>query len=351
MRSRGSSIAGNPVLIGAATVLVVIVAMFLSYNANAGLPFVPTYQLKVEAPSAAALVKGNEVRIGGARVGAVDTITTRRREDGSSVAVIGMKLERAVDPLPKDSTIIIRPKSALGLKYVEITRGTSDEGYADGDTIPVSASKPTEVEFDEFVNMFDDDTRAAAQENLRGLRRRLRRPWLEPQHRPRRPARAAARHPARRPQPVGPGHRPQDLLQRARRRRAHRRPGRRDAGRPVREPRRHLHRPQRGGAAVHPGLDHRGAPRARRRHPLVPDPAAVPAQHRGPVRRSAPGRARAAHRRARPRVGVHRRHAHADPHARLQPPARLAAGGAAAVRQRPGGAARHQADWRRRSRR
>ena len=169
MRSRGSSVAGNPVLIGAATVLVVIVALFLSYNANAGLPFVPTYQLKVEAPSAAALVKGNEVRIGGARVGAVDTITTRRLEDGSSVAVIGMKLERAVDPLPKDSTIIIRPKSALGLKYVEITRGSSDEGYQDGDTIPVSASKPTEVEFDEFVNMFDDDTRAAAQENLRGF--------------------------------------------------------------------------------------------------------------------------------------------------------------------------------------
>ena len=34
MRSRGSGIAGNPVLIGAATVLVVLVAVFLSYNAN-----------------------------------------------------------------------------------------------------------------------------------------------------------------------------------------------------------------------------------------------------------------------------------------------------------------------------
>jgi virulence factor Mce-like protein len=169
MRGRGSSIAGNPVLIGAATVLVVIVAMFLSYNANAGLPFVPSYLLKVEAPSAAALVRGNEVRNGGARVGAVDSITTKRREDGTSVAVIGMKLERTVDPLPKDSTIIIRPKSALGLKYVEITRGTSDEGYEDGDTIPVSASKPTEVEFDEFVNMFDDATRPAMQENLKGF--------------------------------------------------------------------------------------------------------------------------------------------------------------------------------------
>jgi virulence factor Mce-like protein len=169
MRGRGSSIAGNPVLIGAATVLVIIVAMFLSYNANAGLPFVPSYQLKLEAPSAAALVKGNEVRIGGARVGAVDSITTKRRDDGTSVAVIGMKLERAVSPLPKDSTVIIRPKSALGLKYVEITRGTSDDGYEDGDTIPTSASKPTEVEFDEFVNMFDDATRPAMQENLRGF--------------------------------------------------------------------------------------------------------------------------------------------------------------------------------------
>jgi virulence factor Mce-like protein len=169
MRGRGSSIAGNPVLIGAATVLVVLVAIFLSYNANAGLPFVPTYQLKLEAPSAAALVKGNEVRIGGTRVGAVDSITTKRHEDGTSVAVIGLQLERAVSPLPKDSTIIIRPKSALGLKYVEITRGTSDDGYADGDTIPASASRPTEVEFDEFVNMFDDATRPAIQENLRGF--------------------------------------------------------------------------------------------------------------------------------------------------------------------------------------
>ena len=46
MRKRtGSSIAANPVLIGAATTLVVIVGVFLAYNANNGLPFVPTYDL------------------------------------------------------------------------------------------------------------------------------------------------------------------------------------------------------------------------------------------------------------------------------------------------------------------
>ena len=142
MGGRGSGIAGNPVLIGAATVLVVLVAVFLSYNANQGLPFVPTYQLEAETPSAANLVRGNEVRIGGTRVGSVDEIGVERRDDGTSIAVLGLKLERSVDPLPKDSTVLIRPRSALGLKYVELTRGTSDEGFDDGDTIPLAQATP-----------------------------------------------------------------------------------------------------------------------------------------------------------------------------------------------------------------
>jgi virulence factor Mce-like protein len=169
MRGRGSGIAGNPVLIGAATVLVVIVAVFLSYNANQGLPFVPTYALKAQTPSAANLVRGNDVRIGGTRVGSVDKIEVERQKDGTSIAVLGLKLERSVSPLPKDTTVLIRPRSALGLKYVELTRGTSDEGFEDGDTIPLASATPAPVEFDEFVNMFDDETRQASQTNLRGF--------------------------------------------------------------------------------------------------------------------------------------------------------------------------------------
>jgi virulence factor Mce-like protein len=161
------NIAGNPVLIGAATVLVILVAVFLSYNANQGLPFVPSYKLTAETPSAANLVRGNEVRIGGTRVGTVDSIGVERRDDGASIALLGLKLERSVDPLPVDSTLLIRPRSALGLKYVEIMRGTSDEGFADGDTIPLANATPDPVEFDEFTNMFDEETRAASQTNLK----------------------------------------------------------------------------------------------------------------------------------------------------------------------------------------
>ena len=76
MRRRGGiqGVASSPVLVGAVTVLVVIVAVFLAYNANNGLPFVSTYNLKAEVPNADALVKGNEVRIGGVRVGIVKSV-------------------------------------------------------------------------------------------------------------------------------------------------------------------------------------------------------------------------------------------------------------------------------------
>jgi ABC-type transporter Mla subunit MlaD len=169
MRGRGSSVAGNPVLIGAATVLVVMVAVFLAYNANSGLPFVPTYQLKVDVPSGANLVAGNDVRIGGARVGAVSDIGVKTLESGRTIAVLTLKLDKAVQPLPKDSTIIVRPKSLLGLKYVEITRGRSAQGYPDGATVPLSASRPPQVEFDELIDTFDAPTRDAIATNTVGF--------------------------------------------------------------------------------------------------------------------------------------------------------------------------------------
>ncbi|HWH92597.1 MAG TPA: MlaD family protein [Baekduia sp.] len=169
MRPGSQSIAANPVLIGAATTLVVLVAVFLSYNANNGLPFVPTYSLNADVPSAANLVPGNEVRIGGTRVGVVDEISPKRLADGKVIAQLHLKLETTAKPLPKDSTILIRSKSALGLKYVEISKGTSTDGYPEGATIPIKAATPAPVEFDEFLSTFDDKTRSAAQQQLLGF--------------------------------------------------------------------------------------------------------------------------------------------------------------------------------------
>lgn len=166
-RRSQASIAANPVLIGAATTLVIVVAVFLAYNANSGLPFVPTYSLKAEVPSAAQLVKGNEVRLGGVRVGVVDEITPKQLPNGRVVAQLGLKLETTVKPLPVDSTLLIRPRSALGLKYVELTKGTQAKGYADGASISLGHATPQPVEFDEVLSTFDAKTRVAARANLK----------------------------------------------------------------------------------------------------------------------------------------------------------------------------------------
>ncbi len=59
----------NPILIGTITILVTIVAVYLSYIAENGLPFVPTYNIKVDVANVSELVKNADVRFGGARVG------------------------------------------------------------------------------------------------------------------------------------------------------------------------------------------------------------------------------------------------------------------------------------------
>ena len=165
-RRAGASIAANPVLIGAAATLVVIVAVFLAYNANSGLPFVPTYELKADVPSAANLVKGNDVRIGGPRVGSVTAIAPQQHRNGAVTAQLGLKLQTSVKPLPVDSTVLIRPRSALGLKYVQITRGRSEQGFGDGATIPLRNARPEPVEIDQVLNTFDERTRAGSRSNL-----------------------------------------------------------------------------------------------------------------------------------------------------------------------------------------
>lgn len=77
-----SRITASPTLIGSITTLIVIVTVYLAYNANQGLPFVPVYRVSVDVPNAARVTAGNEIRIGGSRVGVVESL--RVVEDESS---------------------------------------------------------------------------------------------------------------------------------------------------------------------------------------------------------------------------------------------------------------------------
>lgn len=170
MSRRGpGGVAASPVLVGAVTLLVTIVAVFLSYNANSGLPFVPTYDLQAELPNAANLVEGNEVRIGGSRVGVVETIDPVPNADGTPTARLSMKLDVDLEPLPADSTFLVRSRSALGLKYVQLTPGTASGGYEAGSRVPLSQAQPRPVEIDDVLNTFDEPVRIGSQRSLNGF--------------------------------------------------------------------------------------------------------------------------------------------------------------------------------------
>ena len=100
MRRRGTTaIVASPVLVGAVTVLIAIIAVFIAYSANKGLPFVPTYDVKAQLPSGAKLVAGNEVRVGGFRVGVVDDIhgaTVEVKGEPTAIAEVDLKLDKTV---------------------------------------------------------------------------------------------------------------------------------------------------------------------------------------------------------------------------------------------------------------
>lgn len=163
MRSERGGLLESPVLIGAVTVLVVIVAVALSYNANNGLPFVPSYAVKADLPDAASLMKGNEVRVGGKRVGTVQKIDAMRRPDGTTFARVEMKLDKVMEELPADSTLTVRPRSVLGLRYIELQPGRSRRGIPAEGTLPLAAAQPN-VDMDEFMGAFDEPTRKGLQE-------------------------------------------------------------------------------------------------------------------------------------------------------------------------------------------
>ena len=164
-RRRRNSLAANPLLIGAVTTLIVVVAVFLSYNANNGLPFVPTYNIKVALPEASGLQPSNQVRIAGTRVGVVSSLTPKQDpKTGRVTAVANLKLEKSVEKLPADTKAIVQSVSAIGLKYLELEKGTSSQKLNAGATIPTSQTREP-VNIEELFNMFDKKTRNAIKIN------------------------------------------------------------------------------------------------------------------------------------------------------------------------------------------
>jgi virulence factor Mce-like protein len=149
----------NPVLIGALTVLVAVVAVVLAFQANSGLPFIPRYTLYVRVANAEELTRGAEVHMGGALVGSVASVTPVRTATGRPIALLDVKLNKNVEPLPVDSRFTIRLKAAIGEKYLALTRGNSRLSWRNGASVPLTQTSAT-VDLDQVLSMFTQPTRA-----------------------------------------------------------------------------------------------------------------------------------------------------------------------------------------------
>lgn len=165
MRARRTTLGevfDNPILIGTITILVVVVAVYLSYIAENGLPFVPTYDVNVQVQNADELVKNADVRVGGARVGQVLKITPEpaSRAYPHPYAQLELAVQKNLQPLAPDTRYSIRLASVLGGKYLEIIPGHSrGRGIPDGGTLTIGHENPV-VDLDTAFRTFGPRTQA-----------------------------------------------------------------------------------------------------------------------------------------------------------------------------------------------
>jgi phospholipid/cholesterol/gamma-HCH transport system substrate-binding protein len=168
---RSVSGVGRTAAIGAVVVGVIVVALVM-FGAVGG----TGYTVKAEFLSAAQLVKGNEVQIGGTKVGSVKQIDIT--PDGR--ALVTMQVQKAYAPLRRGTKAIIRQASLSGIanRMVDLQMpaarstpaGETQEEIPDGGTISVDETQ-TAVDLDEVFNIFDPPTRYATQQFFKGSRR------------------------------------------------------------------------------------------------------------------------------------------------------------------------------------
>jgi ABC-type transporter Mla subunit MlaD len=149
--------------VSAAGLLAAVISAYIGYNAAQTVPGRSYYNLKAEFVHAENLANHYEVRVGGLRAG---QMLRPRVHNGK--ALIDLRLSSAFKPLLSDTTVRIRLRSAVGVRYVEIVPGTKGSPLQDGATIP-SSQTARPVALDQVLGTFDPTTRVRTQELLRQL--------------------------------------------------------------------------------------------------------------------------------------------------------------------------------------
>jgi phospholipid/cholesterol/gamma-HCH transport system substrate-binding protein len=156
----------NGIIIAFFALLSVSGLLFMAINTGQRFgPLPPVYHVLFDVNDAAGLVEGSDVRIAGIPVGKVTSVETTDR--GARVT-LGIEPGKGFDPVYTDGVVLIRPKSLLGEKYVDMQRGVSNMPIPDGGQLPRSQAF-TQVEVDQILNNSDAKTRQALSVNFTTL--------------------------------------------------------------------------------------------------------------------------------------------------------------------------------------
>lgn len=156
-------------VLGTLAIVVVAAIAYVAYTANSGLPWQSRYEVTVEVTNANRLIDDADVRIGGVRSGQVlDAYAVPGRRGRRPHARLELALEPSAAPLPVDTRAKVRPASVLGLTYLDLQLGDSDETIPEGGTLPLDNADRT-VELTDLLEIFDRSTARSFQETIYGL--------------------------------------------------------------------------------------------------------------------------------------------------------------------------------------
>ena len=130
----------NPVRIGIASILAMGFLMVAAFSFKK-LPFIAnTYKLTAEFADAAGLIRDNEVRIAGIKVGKVTNV-----ELAHDRVIVTLTITKGIE-VPKDATAEISLKTILGTKFVVIDATKPGAPLTNGGRIPLAqTSIPFEI--------------------------------------------------------------------------------------------------------------------------------------------------------------------------------------------------------------
>jgi virulence factor Mce-like protein len=146
---------------GLAVLVVAIGAIVISTTAINGLPFSNPYRVGAVVPASGPILRpGDEVRVGGRRVGEVRSV-----EPDSGGRLVEMELsEGEVGP---DATATVRLRGLAGAVFIELDPGDTADAAPSGSTIP-RTSTSSGVQLTDVISAFNGRTRDALRQAATG---------------------------------------------------------------------------------------------------------------------------------------------------------------------------------------